>query len=104
MCKLVKYCSSTCQKAHRPQHKKACKQRAAELYDEQLFKEVELDECPICMLPVVCADQTVFKPCCGKVICKGCILVVLYGSKIYPRELSIAIYILHIIYYILGTA
>ena len=30
-CRLVKYCGVECQKAHRKQHKKACKQRAAEL-------------------------------------------------------------------------
>ena len=49
-CLSVKYCSAACQKAHRPQHKRACKIRAAELHDEQLFKEVaEREECPICM-------------------------------------------------------
>ena len=37
-CRLVKYCGVDCQKAHRKQHKKACKQRAAELEDEQLYK------------------------------------------------------------------
>ena len=30
-CKLVKYCGVECQKNHRPEHKKACKKRAAEL-------------------------------------------------------------------------
>ena len=29
-CKLVKYCCRDCQIAHRPQHKKECKKRAAE--------------------------------------------------------------------------
>ena len=42
-CKLVKYCNRECQIAHRAQHKKACKKRAAflaaELHDEALFKE-----------------------------------------------------------------
>jgi len=33
-CRLVKYCGVDCQKAHRKQHKKACKQRAAELKGE----------------------------------------------------------------------
>ena len=37
-CKMVKYCNRECQVAHRPLHKKACKKRAAELYDEALFK------------------------------------------------------------------
>ena len=36
-CKIVKYCNRDCQIAHRPQHKKACKRRAAELHDEKLF-------------------------------------------------------------------
>ena len=35
-CKMVKYCSLACQKAHRPQHKKECKKRAAELHEEAL--------------------------------------------------------------------
>ena len=30
-CRLVKYCGVECQKAHRKQHKKTCKKRAAEL-------------------------------------------------------------------------
>ena len=52
-CMLLKYCSRDCQIAHRPQHKKACKKRAAELYDEALFKQPPPPEdCPICMLPL----------------------------------------------------
>ena len=35
---MVKYCNAACQMAHRPQHKKECKMRAAELHDEELFK------------------------------------------------------------------
>ncbi|EJK43869.1 hypothetical protein THAOC_37644 [Thalassiosira oceanica] len=38
-CRLVKYCGVDCQRAHRKQHKKACKQRAAELKDEQLYSQ-----------------------------------------------------------------
>ena len=38
-CKLVKYCNATCQKEHRPRHKKECKKRAAELFDEALFSK-----------------------------------------------------------------
>ena len=73
-CLSVKYCSAECQKAHRPQHKKECKKRAAELHDEKLFKEVEPEECPICMLPLPFDIRgTIFHSCCGKVICKGCI-------------------------------
>ena len=74
-CKLVKYCSRDCQIAHRPQHKRACKKRAAELYDEKLFEEPKpREECPICMLPLpLDANQVVYQSCCGKDICYGCI-------------------------------
>ena len=73
-CNLVKYCNRECQIAHRPQHKKACKKRAAELYDEKLFQEPPPpEECPICMLPLPLDEaQIVFHPCCGKDICDGC--------------------------------
>ena len=40
-CHMVKYCNRDCQIAHRPMHKKKCKKRAAELHDEQLFREIE---------------------------------------------------------------
>ena len=74
-CKLVKYCNRECQIAHRPLHQKACKKRAAELHDEALFKEhPPTDDCPICFLPLpLDARQAVFKSCCGKLICCGCI-------------------------------
>ena len=73
-CLLVKYCSAECQKAHRPQHKKICKRRAAELYDEKLFKEIEPEDCPLCFLPFSGGHQTeFFQTCCGKTICSGCI-------------------------------
>ena len=72
-CKMVKYCNRDCQIAHRKHHKKECKKRAAELYDEKLFKEVEPDECPICMLPLPLSSQTSVESCCGKSICNGCI-------------------------------
>ena len=75
-CKLVKYCNRECQIAHRPQHKKACKKRAAELHNEALFQEPSPppEECPICMLPLPLDEaQIVFESCCGKRICGGCI-------------------------------
>ena len=73
-CKMVKYCNRDCQIAHRPQHKKACKKQAAELHDEQLFKEPQPpDECPICCLPLpINLKELSFKTCCGNVICNGC--------------------------------
>jgi hypothetical protein len=76
-CKMVKYCNRDCQIAHRPQHKKECKKRAAELHDEALFKDPpSREDCPICFLPLpVDAAETLFKVCCGKTICIGCIHV-----------------------------
>jgi hypothetical protein len=73
-CKLVKYCGRGCQISHRPQHNRACKKRAAELHEEELFKQPPKgDDCPICfvMLPSTAIGKS-FKACCGKIICCGC--------------------------------
>src|SRR5210317_2629953 len=74
-CKMVKYCNRDCQIAHRPQHKRACKKRAAELYDEKLFREPPPpEECPICMLSLPLTENNDthngknFYTCCGKTI------------------------------------
>ena len=80
-CRLVKYCGVDCQRAHRKQHKKACKQRAAEIKDEQLYSQglerPEGDFCPICTLPIPLPKDvhSVFEVCCMKRICKGCAVV-----------------------------
>ena len=77
-CKLVKYCSRDCQSAHRSQHKKDCKRRAAELHDEKLFKQPPpLEDCPICMirLPSLVLGS-VYMNCCGKFVCRGCVSAV----------------------------
>jgi len=72
-CKEVKYCNATCKKKHRSKHKKACERRVAELHEEALFKEVESEECPICLLPMpIESKNTLFEACCGKRICNGC--------------------------------
>eukprot|EP00986_Skeletonema_menzelii_P016803 scaffold15944_cov108-Skeletonema_menzelii.AAC.1 len=75
-CHLVKYCSVKCQKDHRPQHKRACKKRAAEIHDEILFKQPEsnhLGDCPICCLPLpIDIEKSVLMTCCSKTICGGC--------------------------------
>ena len=75
-CKLVKYCGVECQKNHRPHHKKACKKRAAEIRDDNLFTQPEIScfgECPICCLPLsIDKSKTVMKSCCSKLICRGC--------------------------------
>ena len=82
-CKMVKYCNRECQIAHRSQHKKACRKRAAELHDEKLFKQPpSLEDCPICflMLPYL-GNSKVYMACCGKVICKGCMYAPVYDDK-----------------------
>ena len=77
-CRLVKYCGVDCQRAHRKQHEKACKQRAAELKGEQLYSQgLERPEghfCPICTLaiPLPMNDHSIFNICCMKRICDGC--------------------------------
>jgi len=73
-CKMVKYCSRECQIAHRPQHKKECKRRVAELHDEELFKQPPpAEDCPICFerLPHLNTGWQ-YQSCCGKTICCGC--------------------------------
>ena len=79
-CKMVKYCNRDCQIAHRKQHKKACKKRAAELHDEALFKQPQQKEdCPICflLLPSLSTGAKYYS-CCGKEICSGCVLAVAF--------------------------
>ena len=77
-CRLVKYCGVDCQRAHRKQHKKACRKRAAELKDEQLYSQglerPEGDFCPICTLPIPLPmhEHSDFAVCCMKRICNGC--------------------------------
>ena len=38
-CDLVKYCNRECQIAHHPQHKKACKKRAAKNYTTKNYSK-----------------------------------------------------------------
>ena len=75
-CYLVRYCSVKCQKAHRKQHKRECKKRAAELRDERLFKQPEsshLGDCPICMIPLpLDMTKSNMRSCCSSLICNGC--------------------------------
>ncbi|EJK73043.1 hypothetical protein THAOC_05361 [Thalassiosira oceanica] len=77
-CRFVKYCGVDCQRAHRKQHKKACRRRVAELKDEQLYSQgrerPEGDFCSICTLPIPLpmSDLSVVNACCMKRICKGC--------------------------------
>ena len=75
-CNLVRYCSVECQKNHRPQHKKACKKRMAEIRDDRLFTQNEISyhgECPICCLPLsLDMSKSGMNSCCSKRLCKGC--------------------------------
>ena len=67
-CHMVKYCNRECQIAHRPQHKKECKKRAAELHDKKLFKQPppEYGDCPICFLPMPSIHTgRIYMTCCG---------------------------------------
>ncbi|EJK47083.1 hypothetical protein THAOC_34223 [Thalassiosira oceanica] len=79
-CLLVKYCDVDCQKAHRKQHKKACKKRAAELKDERLYgqghERPEGEFCPICTRPVPLptGKHSRVNGCCMKMVCNGCAL------------------------------
>ncbi|KAL7529179.1 hypothetical protein ACHAXR_002832 [Thalassiosira sp. AJA248-18] len=71
---MVKYCNLTCQKAHRPKHIKQCKKRAAEIFDEALFKTPPpKEDCPICFLRLPLDKSVIrYQSCCGKIICYGC--------------------------------
>lgn len=79
-CKMMKYCSRDCQITHRPQHKKECKQRAAELHEEALFKpHPPKEECPICFLPMmVCGEVR------GSTVFEMIFLICKYICLIYP--------------------
>ena len=76
-CDLVEYCSDDCQQEHREKHEAACKKRAAELYDELLFKQPEsnhLSDCPICCLPMPNdPNKSMIQNCCSQYICRGCV-------------------------------
>jgi len=72
-CKMVKYCNATCQKAHRPQHKKACNERTTELHKEELFKQPpQKEDCPICLAPLPFSQNITHQVCCGTKVCHGC--------------------------------
>ena len=83
----MKYCSDDCQEDHKLVHEEACKKRAAELRDELLFKQPEsthLGDCPICCVPLpIDLEKIKSKPCCNKLICKGCV----YADM--PRQLEL---------------
>jgi hypothetical protein len=75
-CDLVRYCSEECQHEHLPKHEQTCKERAAEIRDEILFKQPEssyLGDCPICCLPIpLYTAKSTLMGCCSKLVCNGC--------------------------------
>jgi len=76
-CDLVHYCSNNCKQVHRSEHEQLCKERAAELRDEILFKQPESSyygDCPICCLPLPIDDagKSALMSCCSKIVCNGC--------------------------------
>jgi len=90
-CNMVKYCNAACKKKHRHKHKKDCEEhirlaaeRAAELHDEELFKEPPspFGDCPICFLrmPILDSGRS-YNTCCGKIICSGCMHAPVYDSQ-----------------------
>ncbi|KAL7527273.1 hypothetical protein ACHAXR_001874 [Thalassiosira sp. AJA248-18] len=75
----------TCQKAHRPRHKKDCKKCSAALFDEALFKQPPpKEDCPICFLQLPSTAETVYTQCCGKYICTGCVYEIARETDICP--------------------
>ena len=79
-CRLVRYCGVDCQRAHRKQHRKVCKKRAAEIEEEKLYSQgqerPEGDYCPICTLPIPFPmdDHSSSNVCCMKRLCHGCVM------------------------------
>ena len=103
-CEQVSYCNAKCRKAHRSKHKKECRQLAAERHnnetaisnidvdaitekfnkieisDEELFADPpQKEDCDICFLPMPFASgvsgvHEVYQPCCGKLLCRGCVI------------------------------
>lgn len=87
-CKLVRYCSVACQKHHRPQHKRACKKRMAELRDDLLFAQPNdscYGYCPICCLPLPLHPRKhVMMSCCSKIhLCWLCLRRYESGANMY---------------------
>ena len=90
-CKKAKDCNASCKKKHRHKHKAECEEhlrlaaeRAAELHDDELFKEPPqlYGDCPICFVRLPHFDTgTGYYACCGKVICSGCIHAPIYDNQ-----------------------
>ena len=47
----------------------------AETADIDIFAPIaiaEREECPVCLIPLPNEDEIIYRSCCGKLICKGC--------------------------------
>ena len=90
-CRSVHYCDVTCQKAHRKAHKNDCKviAHAKEVMEE--FKANPMtEECPLCMLRLpLAANEYVYHPCCGKTICRGCIVASQKAQGADPANIQV---------------
>ena len=75
-CRSVHYCDVSCQKAHRKAHKDDCKEIAhAKEVMEEFKANLMTEECPICMMRLpLGADEHLYQACCGKTICRGCLI------------------------------
>ena len=50
--------------------------------DEELFKEPPVEDCPICFMRMpVHHTGRVYKTCCGKTICSGCVCAPVYDDQ-----------------------
>jgi len=89
-CDLVRYCSDECKANHLPNHEEMCKERAAELRDEKLFKQPEsshLGDCPICCLPLsLNIKESSLYSCCSKWICNGCVYA--HHTRQFNRQIN----------------
>ena len=84
-CMSVKYCNAMCQHKHWSTHKKICKQRAAELRDEALFKDPPpKEDCPICFLPM-----PVKLLCCISLLPATLLSVPIYDYAFVNQELEL---------------
>ena len=89
-CNSVMYCNAACKKKHRHKHKKQCEEhlrlateRAAELHDQELFKQPPpAEDCPVCFIRMPSlVTGSVYKSCCGKTICSGCVHAPVYDDQ-----------------------
>eukprot|EP00984_Skeletonema_dohrnii_P025060 scaffold14195_cov155-Skeletonema_dohrnii-CCMP3373.AAC.7 len=78
--------NDNCQQEHQAGHDAMCKERAAELRDELLFRQPEsshLGDCPICFLPFsIDPQKSTLMGCCSKLVCEGCS----YANLMRERE------------------